>query len=298
MKKVELLEKLLNEFSYPEYLKANIDLSDTIIEKLLDDPISKGAWKELTIKVSQIGKLKNLTNPYFIGYGNPDSDILFIGQEKAFSICDSPELLFLESIYHNFQWQEICKNLENKEKLDLEFDPRFPQNFFKKGWTEKDKNTGKTKNNHTHTWYKYSMFLSFFKSSLKSAKSLFIENKNLENSFFNYCFCTEFNHEPDKKTKNNKAIPQRVLFLKNEFFKSFKYVVFAAGNSIESDSVKEIFNAEKIGKYSLGKYGTNNSKERFVDFYQSKTQKIITCAQLSGSAGWQNDQIRRMSELF
>lgn len=38
-------------------------------------------WKNLKVKVSSFRQLVYLANPFFIGYGNPESGILFLGKE-------------------------------------------------------------------------------------------------------------------------------------------------------------------------------------------------------------------------
>ncbi|MGQ1946066.1 hypothetical protein ACT3CD_03045 [Geofilum sp. OHC36d9] len=43
-------------------------------------------WGDLCVKVNDLQEVWKLSNPYYIGFGNPDSDILFIEKKKALTL--------------------------------------------------------------------------------------------------------------------------------------------------------------------------------------------------------------------
>ena len=57
----------------------------------------------------------HLANPYYVGFGEPDADILFVGKEKGFDLISVPlqngrnsiDKLFHESILDYFHWAKM-----------------------------------------------------------------------------------------------------------------------------------------------------------------------------------------------
>lgn len=282
-----LLSELIKKTKYSEYLenlgKEYPDLK-SLMSKIKKSNLSLTEWENLTINIGDINSLKLLANPYFIGYGNPNSEVLIIGKEKAFDVCSNPELLFLESISNVSQWKKIIDNKTRRENsVELIFDPRFPRGYHTKA------------NKKSHTWNKYSLFLSKFIEEDKTNQTLFDETQNRLNSLFNYCFCTELNSIPSKKTKNISTSQDRRKFLSNEFYKDFKYVLiagvstFGKRRSQQEEEIEKIYNAKFKDSITLGTYGQNKSRK--ANIYKSGKQIIVTCAQLSGSAGWKTEHI-------
>lgn len=294
--RLEILKQLISDFNYLKFIEKQSFSIDLIkaLKEIVENWNQENSWNKISDDLIQLENPAKIANPYFVGFGNPESDILFIGQEKAFDIEseNGKKLLFLESIFNNQQWKYIIEQNRPTSDFPLIFDPRFPQKYhqkkIKRGW-------------HTHTWSKYANLISHYIQPPISPKQLFSEIENHSNSLFSFCFCTELNHIPSKRTKNKSLHPDRKDFLKHEFFKQFKYVVFAAGNSIkkeEGEIVFELFNAKPIEEnFSLGEYGRKVIRNREISIYKSDKQTIITCAQLSGSAGWKNDHIRKMADL-
>lgn len=291
MKKLEpITESLLDESKYLEDIKSsdlpeNVKAKMTLLVNERNEVKREKHWNEL-IKITNPNNFKLLVNNYYIGYGNPNADILFIGQEKAFNLNSNTDLLLRESINNNYYWNEIIENGHRP----LDFNPEFPKGYsdFKRDFAS------------GHTWNLYSKVIASF-YNLNSSK-LFNENEDVVSSLFNYCFTTEINAMPKKKNEKDTIKNSRREFLKNKFFKSFKYVVVGASTSLgknQKDIIKSIFDAECLeDKYSLGTYGKNNSKTRTVSLYQSNEQTIMVCNQLSGSAGWKNEHLEKFSEVF
>lgn len=65
---------------------------------------------------------KNLPNPYYIGFGNPEADILILGKEQAYN-QEHYTQLFFESINNPTEWFEkvenkICFNTKVYKKMN------------------------------------------------------------------------------------------------------------------------------------------------------------------------------------
>ena len=265
---------------YIQYIKEqNIDeeLKKLFTAILLENDLTKRQemWDSIRIPLNQIKYLYKLANPFYVGFGNPESDILFIGKEKAFNITQNPESFLNESINNLLQWEALT------EKKELNFNPKNPVPFYQMKYKHKIKGRD--------TW-------GFYKNLTEKLVS---ENDNTlkleEDTFFNYCFTTEINHIPSKKTSNEQLIDQRVEFLKNEdFFKSFKYVIVGAKGSVSIDEIKNIFGQSR--NETTVELGNNKRTTFFIDILEYPKQKIILCNQLSGSTGWTNEVLENLIE--
>ncbi len=106
------------------------------------------AWGNIEVKLKDIKDFNKIANPYYIGFGNPEADLLIVGQEKAFNAFNNPELMLYESINNSFQWSKIVNN--KGDLSEINFDPRNPRNHHKKGRPG------------NHTWSKYSILTDAF----------------------------------------------------------------------------------------------------------------------------------------
>jgi hypothetical protein len=265
---------------YILYIKEqNIDeeLKKQFTAILLENDLTKRLemWDSIRIPLNQIKYLYKLANPFYVGFGNPESDILFIGKEKAFNITQNPESFLNESINNLLQWEALT------EKKELNFNPKNPVSFYQMKYKHKIKGRD--------TW-------GFYKNLTEKLVS---ENDNTlkleDDTFFNYCFTTEINHIPSKKTSNEQSINQRVEFLKNEdFFKSFKYVIVGAKGSVSIDEIKNIFG--QSSNETTVELGNNKRTTFCIDILEYPKQKIILCNQLSGATGWTNEVLENLIE--
>lgn len=262
---------------YIEYLKELKEkpVAKKMIEILKEDDLTKrlNKWNDLEIKLSDIKDLNTLSNPYYIGYGNPNSEILFLGKEKAFSITNNPDLFFHESISNNKQW-EISTSKDNS--ANLEFDPLIPTNYFK------SKNSN-FKIKQSTTW---GMYCNVLRQKYHTSTDI------SKDTFFKYCFTTEVNHKPSKTSKNETSDDRRLPILQNAFFKTFKYFIIGAMNSIDKEGVKKIFGDDFIIKEE--KIGLNKRGDIKIITFKKDNQKIILCNQLSGAAGWTTEAIENL----
>lgn len=172
-------------------------------------------------------------NPYYIGFGNPNADILIIGKEKAINKEKSPEAYFLESINNTFEWNEIVeKSLDRINENDVvsKFkykDARWPY------WDKKPK----------ATWMNYQKIIEKIYPDLKKDKF---------NTFFHKSFITEVNHIPSLKSKNNKDFGERLDFLKHPFYQNFSVIILACGDYLTKKAISEVFDVEYVSdKFSI-----------------------------------------------
>ena len=167
----------------------------------------------------------------FIGYGNPDADILIIGQEAA----DDKESKNYKDFYapNQSQWKVTIENncLPQTEK----FVPSFPFKTQKATIRSGDGNSGAT-------WYWYQRLHDQIYPDSKDP------NGNI--NFFERIFITELNGEPRKNHKDKQEniksqIAKRFDIMRETkaFWSHFKVVLFLCGSyseAIDVDSAREI----------------------------------------------------------
>jgi len=238
-------------------------------------------WKNFKVNIESLSQLPKLANPFFIGYGNPKSDILFVGKEKAFDIYRNPELFFHESINNTLQWKLITLGSKFNDKI---FDPRNPRKY----------HNFKIKANHT--WGKYAKIIAF-KNNLEN--DLLLVPEESQPTFFDFCFLTEINHLPSKYSVGKNLVHTRKKLLKDQFYKKFKNVVIGAKGYLTDEQIVEIFNVTKHPDPKiLGKKGKRRIQEITATLYSNENQQVIYCSQLSGATGWTNEAIENLARLL
>lgn len=283
--KKEFIDLINNKYEekYITYLKEidNKKLGKKMIELLEEKDLAKRLvkWGDFEVKLSEIKDLKSLSNPFYIGFGNPCSDILFLGKEKAIDLTNSPNLFFHESINNNKQWEDI---IEDNSCNDLVFNPLFPQLYHSK------KNHHKIK--ARDTWGMYCEVVKGIKTNNPEIRS---NTEKWEDNFFNHCFTTEVNHIPSKYSSHFKSTLNRTELLQHAFYKSFKYVIIGAIGSIDPAQIKNIFDIDTEGK-EIKVSEEFGKRKRVITVFKTDSQKIILCNQLSGAAGWTTNAIKNL----
>ncbi|MCX6159218.1 MAG: hypothetical protein NTY74_14655 [Ignavibacteriae bacterium] len=291
-----LSNKLQNQ--YCDFISENSSLKENIKTEFLNIIQNKSneslksvenKLKSLRFYLGSISDIHKLANPYYIGFGNPDADILFLGKEKGFDVIEHPELFIKESINNVLQWEYILNDNENTDhKLiydQLGFNPMFPRIH----------DYGILKKNHT--WYYYSKIVAGLKN--KNADIIFDETKVYNNSLFSDCFISEVNYVPSKYSNGLKLIDKRKKLLQNMFYKKFKKIIIGAKSYLKDDEIMEIFNLKDKGKeVQVGKYGKNKSKNYVITKFNNHGQTIIKCNQLSGASGWTDEAISSIIDVL
>lgn len=194
-------------------------------------------------------------NPYFLGFGNPNSDILFVGQEMAIDPIKNPVTLEMESYRNPEHWHTLIK--ENISNLNYSFNskngflnPRKPYNTKTKG-----------------TWRSYQQLIEKIKN-LEFAE---------DPDFFNHCFITEMNISTSKKQLGFQDCEVRDLLLQNDFYKTFPITILATGSYIHRNKIERVFRV----KHSELKSNSEPNKRLEIYFNEDKSRVLINTRQLS-----------------
>jgi hypothetical protein len=245
--------------------------------------------EEYLFKVVESDECKSFANPYFVGFGNPASDILVIGKEKAFP-ADNVKLLIKESINNYRQWKAVVDgDLFQMDPVEivakLGYNPLLPKSY----------HSGKTKGNHT-----WSKTCSIISQVFPERKLIVDEGIDFKRSFFNSCFLTELNHRPAKYHEGSGLHQDRKSFLCSPFFKSFPVVIFSAKSYLRTTDniLEELFGIKSTHgqEIELDRVGKNKDKPKCVTKYLTTSQSIYVCDQLSGSSGWSNKSLGNFAE--
>lgn len=195
-------------------------------------------------------------NPFYIGFGNPNSDILIVGQEKAIP-KDSQNQIISESIENPFQWNKIIEN--NITDINYRF---YESRHFKNPLHPYD---GKPKNGNT--WNQYQKLIQLVYPELSELE--------LHNSFLLKTFITEINHEVSTRSLGNQRNNERVNFTNHKFYNSFPVTILAIGNYLSRKEIESIYNVEF--------YEDISENHRKLAFYKNDSQKrtLIQTRQMS-----------------
>lgn len=278
---------------YINYIKSLIEKPETIDAALANQFITllekgdlkkrKDLWDKLTVNVNKVSHIPLLANPYFIGFGNPDAEILFLGREKGFNIHSNPEGFFQESINNTLQWKLIFKN-ELKNTVGM--DPRNPRLLYKDSIKK------------VHTWGKYAQVIAGLYNINWDG---LIKNYDgiQENSLFDLCFMSEINHIPSRYSQGVVLNDQRMELLQNPFFRKFKYVIIGAMGYLTEEGIKKMFGiSQSKTTVVLDEIGRDKDKEFTADIFKTDTQTIVYCRQLSGASGWSNIAINNLVDIL
>ncbi len=204
-------------------------------------------------------KKTEMPNPYYIGFGNPSSEILILGKEKGFDYEKNKEQGFYESINNAKEWYEVVQN-----GISFNWNKKYGNGTYYNNcfvpYLEKIKKSG-------HTWNKYSKLIQKIYSAENFDDNLFLKN----------CFISEINHNPTKISEINRYdCKHRIDFLKHDFYKNFKITILACGNYLQKNQIEEIFDVNFKKDLSL-------PRNKFI-IYGNGKRKLIHTRQLSFDA--------------
>lgn len=209
----------------------------------------------------------NKPNPYFVGFGNPNSKILLIGKEKGFDESNIQQLQF-ESIENPNEWKKYIDNKIELNKTKF-YESEHYINAFRPYF-------GKMKGGHT--WNKYYTLL----------KNIYPEIQKYENEFLDYTFISEVNFQPSRLSKiksfNNT---ERIELLEKEYFKSFNVIICACADYLTDFQIENIFDV-KFEK------DLSNPNEK-LKVYKNNSRILINTRQLSMNI--KNDYLTRIAEI-
>jgi hypothetical protein len=188
-------------------------------------------------------------NPYYVGFGTPDSKVLFLGKEKAIDKIKRPEDFLYESINNPREWRgyiekDIYYYEEKYDKTAKDYVNCFlPYNIKSLGGS---------------TWSVYNRLL----------KRILGEANQENNYLFKKAFLTEINFQPSKLSTIKKFDhAARIEFLQHPFYKSFPITILGCGSYLNTDQVEAIFKVKHIKNLS--------EKRRKLIIYSDGSKRVL-----------------------
>lgn len=232
------------------------------------------------------------TNKLFLGLGNPNAKILFIGKEAAIDKEASTLQYEIEVVNNVTNWEHNCEVNKQFDEVDNwfmdygipKYNPLYPykgqKNTIHRHKNVEDKiisNGGTSK-----TWYNYQKIIdALFYNAIQS------ENIN----FHEHVFISELNQETGKyshlvpKDKREKSIANRTSLLETSFFRDFPITIVAVGHYVRDFNIDlEVifgmnYDNEKSKIYSEGL--KNEYINIHFDSIEEPTKLLIHTNQLS-----------------
>lgn len=226
----------------------------------------------------------------FIGYGNPDADILIIGKECALEEDSDDYKSFYKPNY--WHWKESFEghgfSYKNGDKQysfeNNAFHPIYPF-YLQKNTTSKNI-LGHTSNTYSY----YQMLIDKIKAEINGCE--YTKSKNI--TFFRDCFITELNdicmrNHKDTTRKKEEIVEEHIRnrfewMRKTSFFNQFKVVVLACGpyaGAIKIDSILKhdlfgdaaVFYCNQLSQWDPK---LENEKDNIIKKIASLSPKIST----------------------
>lgn len=187
---------------------------------------------------TEFGELLNSTTETYIGQGNPNSNILFLGQEPAIEPNREayPGQYNLEIKGNIIQWKEHFANCIGYASLaDYQFSPLhpYPKQKFQKRYVikRKDKQIKCGEEGTAPTWYKYQSLINRI-FQLYADKNPISRNDFLD--FHRYSFHSDMSAVGKSShyltNEGNNSVLQRMAMFKSDFFKHFPIVIADVGH--------------------------------------------------------------------
>lgn len=194
---------------------------------------------------------------YYIGTGNPNAKILFVGKESAIDKDESVRMHEYSANANN--WKEFINN-NSCEGLSY---PVNKEHVLRKGW-------GK------NTWSKYQKLSDIIMQR---------ESKPFHVDFLENVFTTEINDSPQKNTAladKSTLSKRKELFMSSKFIQDFPVVVLACSDYFKNnDEIREIDTVFNV-KYNDGKRYTP-SNWFYTHYNSDKSKLVIHTRQLSAN---------------
>lgn len=194
----------------------------------------------------------------FIGYGNPNADILIVGKECALKEgCEDWKKFY----QHNFcQWKESFEGhgfgYKHAEKpYDFEHGNFHPINpFFRLENKKQSKNREIGRPSSTYYWYQRLLDKIRYGEAAQNDEYKYV-------NFFEDCFITELNDACRPDNKNLDSTQRRATednirkrfdwMRKTNFFNQFKVVILACGPYADAIKEDEILKRDLFGEANV-----------------------------------------------
>lgn len=210
------------------------------------------------------------TNENYIGHGNPNAKILFLGQEGASNpeaaIEEDSRNDYLRSIKANREdWNcNIQKSIGYNNLTEsctpdtlVNYNPLFPykgQKFQVRSASEKSGHL-KSPKGTSRTWYNYQKLINKILERVSAERKPMTKDDDID--FHRFSFHTDMSavaskkHNHDKKEEAAKSVLERKALLSSDFFSNFPIVIAAVGHfprdTYGDEYFGDIFDVEFLG---------------------------------------------------
>ncbi|MDE6383492.1 MAG: hypothetical protein K2K79_03965 [Paramuribaculum sp.] len=243
------------------------------------------------------------TSENYIGHGNPNAKILFLGQEGA-SDPDAPTEVdgrndYKRSIEGNRK--DWTLNIQNNTGYDdlaecstpdtlFNYNPLFPYMGQKFQVRSENNHRLKGAEGTARTWYNYQKLINRIFENISSDRAPLTKNDKLD--FHRLSFHTDMSSVASKKHNERKesgrqSVVQRVSFLSSNYFQKFPVVIAAVGHfpreSYKIDSENKSY-FEKV--FDVRIQNTINIGRLWININKCETgakRLLIHCPQFSAS---------------
>lgn len=205
---------------------------------------------------------EGVKNNFYVGTGNPNAQILFVGKESAIA----PDNLEGQEQYkrNSADWHN---HIENNTCEVLSYP------------VPKDHVFRKTKSWGKNTWSKYQ----------KLANLIFEKKERLYHiDFLENVFTTEINDAPSRKTgtaDKSRLNERKILLKESTFIQNFPVVVLACSDYIRNNEhqreIEEVFSVKYKDEYPKKVY--NKTNWFFSHYNEDGTKLVIHTRQLSAN---------------
>lgn len=204
----------------------------------------------------------------YIGHGNPNAKILFLGQEPAHDRDTDKG----KSDYHQDQELNLAnwKNILEEKSVEGRCNPLhpFPGQKFQVRSGGYDNKPLKGENGTAKTWYNYQKLINLIFERIDSERKKMTRNDDLD--FHHLSFSTDMSTEAfpkhdGKRLESRESVKKRMEMFSSEFFMHFPIVIAAVGHfpkEVYSDSYFiETFNVHLAEQPTLDCWVNINIRE-------------------------------------
>lgn len=246
------------------------------------------------------------TNENYIGHGNPNAKILFIGQEGA----SDPEVAIEEDGRNDYKrsiesnredWSRNIQEGIGYEALSMacapetlkNYNPLFPykgQKFQVRYGSDEDGNLKGAKGT-ARTWYNYQKLINKILERLSAERKSMTKDDDID--FHRLSFHTDMSgvasmkHNHENREAAYKSVLNRVALLSSDFFRHFPIVIAAVGH-FPRDVYKNLINTKPYFEEVFGVELCDTLKEGklWVNFnykLNNNPKLLVHCPQFSAS---------------
>lgn len=250
--------------------------------------MQKTTYTEVFKKAVQFSK----DNELFLGSGNPNAKLLFIGKEAAIDMEKSEQQYVNEFKKNATDWESNCSNGTQPHAIDNWFmegrlptyNPLYPYKGQKNTIESRSANSEIIRGHGgtSKTWHNYQKIIdTMYFNGTPSAQITFHE----------YAFCSELNqvtanysHQIPKNIREASILKRKALF-QEPFFRGFPITIVAVGHYVKDfdidlqDVFGSTYDAETSKKYSEGL--KNEYINMHYDHPENPTRVLIHTNQLS-----------------